>query len=188
MVYAISGSCQRRNNNLRSSRGVTKLHPSPLLLPRQFMELGGTAGKKLLSGEAGRVIRPTEGASFLRKRAQEISRIWRPAPRLTEASDEIVWQVMFMVSVAEKPTPCDYRPGGWQNAEGLSYSPAHLFSGNVRRCDRTSDMGPFDFGILIEPRHYIKYDYIRLPATDRIWGLLMRSKGQRFSMRGAARH
>ena len=49
----------------------------------------------------------------------------------------------------------------------------HLFSGDSATVSERLDKGLIDFGIFIEPFDLSKYDYMRLPLTDK-WGVLMR--------------
>lgn len=49
----------------------------------------------------------------------------------------------------------------------------HVFSGDADEVTERIDKGLLDFGVLIEPAHISKYDFIGLPARDS-WGVLMR--------------
>ena len=58
-----------------------------------------------------------------------------------------------------------------QNAyPGIHY---HLYSGNAEDVTERLDKGLLDFGILIEPADFSKYDSVKIPAKD-IWGVVMR--------------
>ena len=49
----------------------------------------------------------------------------------------------------------------------------HLTSGDANDMQEKLDKGLIDFGIFVEPADVSKYEYVRLPATER-WGILMR--------------
>ena len=49
----------------------------------------------------------------------------------------------------------------------------HLYSGNAQDVTEKLDKGLLDFGVLIEPTNFSKYDFIKLPYTD-CWGVLMK--------------
>lgn len=49
----------------------------------------------------------------------------------------------------------------------------YLYSGNAQDVTEKLDKGLLDFGILIEPTNFSKYDFIKLPYTD-CWGVLMK--------------
>ena len=49
----------------------------------------------------------------------------------------------------------------------------HIHSGNAEDITERLDKGLLDFGLLIHPVDYSKYEYIKLPAKD-TWGIVMR--------------
>ena len=49
----------------------------------------------------------------------------------------------------------------------------HLYSGNAEDVMEKLDRGLLDFGILIQPVDFSKYDHIPLPEKD-VWGVIMR--------------
>ena len=49
----------------------------------------------------------------------------------------------------------------------------HMISGDADDIQEKLDKGLIDFGIFVEPADITKYEFIRLPATER-WGIIMR--------------
>ena len=49
----------------------------------------------------------------------------------------------------------------------------HIYSGNAEDVMEKLDKGLLDFGILIQPVDFSKYDHLELPEKDR-WGVIMR--------------
>ena len=61
----------------------------------------------------------------------------------------------------------------------------HIHSGNAEDVTERLDKGLLDFGLLIHPVDYSKYEYIKLPAKN-TWGVVMR-KDSLLAQQGAVR-
>ncbi len=140
-------------------------------LSRQLKELEEELGKQLFI-RGSRRITLTEEGMILRKRAEEMLALMEKTKAEVSSSGEKISGeihigsgetegIRLIAKTAEKIR---------QKHPDISY---HLFSGNAEDVTERLDKGLLDFGILIEPADIKKYDFIKLPATDR-WGLLMR--------------
>ncbi len=140
-------------------------------LSKQLMELEEELGKKLLI-RGNRRVTLTEEGMLLRKRAQEIMELVDKTETEIGNVDEVIsgdiyigsgeTDAMRLIAKAVKKLQ-DEHPH-------IQY---HLYSGNADDVMERLDKGLLDFGIIIGTAHIQKYDYLRLPATDK-WGLLMK--------------
>ncbi len=147
------------------------LHVTQPTLSRQLMELEEELGKKLFI-RGNRKITLTDEGMLLRKRAEEIVELVEKTETEIIASDEVIngdiyigggeTDVMRILAQIAKKLQQKY--------PHIKY---HLFSGNADDVTERLDRGLLDFGVLIEPANIQKYEYIKLPATDK-WGVLMR--------------
>lgn len=155
------------------SKAAECLHITQPTLSRQIMELEEQLKTKLINrGKRNHKITLTEEGMLLRKRAEEIIQLVDKTESEFDASNEIISGDIYI-------------GGGETDAMRLIAKIAHnfqknhphiryhLFSGNAEDVTEKLDNGLLDFGILIEPANIEKYNYMKLPATDR-WGLLMR--------------
>lgn len=147
------------------------LHISQPTLSRQLMDLEEEFGKTLLIRGKRKITLTNEGV-LLQKRAEEIVAL----------ADKTAAEIM----VSDTSIGGDvYIGGGETDAMRLVARTArdihdqcpnvhyHLYSGDGRDVREKLDKGLIDFGILVEPADVTKYEWIRLPVTDR-WGVLMR--------------
>lgn len=147
------------------------LHVSQPSLSRQLMDLEKELGQQLFV-RGNRRITLTEAGELLRRRADE----------LVLLADKTEAELRSMQDVVSGDV---YIGGGETEAMRLIARAArdlqaahphicyHLYSGNADDVTERLDKGLLDFGLLIEPFDKQKYDFIRLPVSDR-WGVLMR--------------
>ncbi len=156
------------------SAAAQALHITQPTLSRQIMDLERELGCKLFSrGGRNHKLTLTQDGMLLRKRAEEIITLTDKTESEFASSDSLIsgdvyigggeTDAMRIIAKTAQKLKRDH--------QGIRY---HLFSGNADDVTEKLDSGLLDFGILIEPADIAKYNYIRLPATDR-WGLLMRN-------------
>ena len=144
-------------------------------LSKQLMDLEVELGKQLLV-RGNRRITLTEEGVLLRKRAQEIMELVNKTESEISNVDESIHGGVYI--------------GGGETAamrliaaiikrlqEEQPYIQYHLYSGNAEDVMERLDKGLLDFGLIIGTANILKYDYLRLPATDR-WGLLIRKDSE----------
>ena len=147
------------------------LHVSQPTLSRQLMDLEEEFGKTLMI-RGKRKITLTSDGQLLRKRAEELIALAdKTEAEMTFSDTEIGGDI--------------YIGGGEADAVRLVAKLArdiqkhypnihyHLTSGDADDLQEKLDKGLIDFGIFVEPADITKYEFIRLPATER-WGILMR--------------
>ncbi|MFR7589995.1 MAG: LysR family transcriptional regulator [Longibaculum sp.] len=147
------------------------LHITQPTLSRQMKELEEELGKQLFI-RGNRKISLTEDGQLLRKRAEEIT--------------SLVEKTELEMMASETSLSGDIYIGGGETEamrfiartiqKVQSVHPlikVHLYSGNAQDVIERLDNGLIDFGIIIDPADISKYDFIKLPTTDR-WGVLMR--------------
>ncbi|MDR2386410.1 MAG: LysR family transcriptional regulator [Deltaproteobacteria bacterium] len=152
------------------SRAAQYLHLTQPTLSRQLMDLEDELGAKLFI--RGRKVTLTEKGLLLRKRASEIIELSNKAAREISTPDATLGGEIHI-------------GGGETDAMRLMAKAAvnfnkkyplvryHLHSGNAEDISERLDKGLLDFGLIIAPTSFHKYDSIRLPAID-TWGLLTR--------------
>ena len=153
------------------TRAAERLHMAQPPLSRQLKALEDELGKQLLV-RGSRKITLTEEGMILRRRAEEIMAL------VEKARSEVV--------LSGDDTRGDVYVGGGEtqgmrliaktvkalrdNYPGIRI---HLFSGNAEDVSDRLEKGLLDFGLFVEPADMVRYDFARLPSTDR-WGVLMR--------------
>lgn len=147
------------------------LHLTQPTLSRQLSELEEELGTTLFI-RGHRKITLTDDGMRLRKRAEEIMALIGKTKAEFQAPAQIISGDVFigggesytMGLIAEviKTLQDDY-----PNIR------VHIFSGDADEVTERIDQGLLDFGVLIEPAHISKYDFMVLPAKDS-WGVLMR--------------
>lgn len=147
------------------------LHISQPTLSRQLMDLEEEFGKTLMIRGKRKITLTSEG-QLLRKRAEE----------LIALADKTEAEMTFSDTEIEGDI---YIGGGEADAIRLLAKLAkdiqkeypnihyHLTSGDADDIQEKLDKGLIDFGIFVEPADISKYEYIRLPASER-WGIIMR--------------
>lgn len=158
-----------REQNITAA--ARSLHVSQPTLSRQLMDLENEFGKVLLIRGKGKITLTNEG-QLLRKRAEE----------LITLADKTVSEMIFSDTEIGGNI---YIGGGEADAVRLIAKLAkniqteypnvhyHLVSGDADDLQEKLDKGLLDFGIFVEPADITKYEFIRLPATER-WGVIMR--------------
>lgn len=153
------------------SKAAQFLHVTQPTLSRQLMELEEQLDTTLFL-RGNRKITLTAEGMFFRKRAQEIIDLVDKTESDLLSSQEILSgdiyigsgesDAMHLIAQCAKELQVQY--------PNIHY---HLFSGNADDVKERLDKGLIDFGILIEPADFRKYDYMSLPMKDQ-WGVLMR--------------
>lgn len=153
------------------SGAAERLHISQPTLSRQIKDLEEELGTILLIRGNRRISLTNEG-HLLRKRAEEIISLVVKTESDLSTPDEIIAgdiyigggesEAMRILARVATSLQKDY--------PDVRY---HLYSGNADDVTEKLDHGFLDFGLLIEPANFKKYDYIRLNHKD-TWGLLMR--------------
>lgn len=147
------------------------LHVSQPSLSRQLMDLEQELGQQLFV-RGNRRITLTEAGELLRRRANELVLLADKTETELRSMQEVVagdvsigggeTEAMRLIARAARDLQADH--------PHICY---HLYSGNADDVTERLDKGLLDFGLLIEPFDKQKYDFIRLPVSDR-WGVLMR--------------
>ncbi len=155
------------------SKAAEYLHITQPTLSRQIMELEEQLETKLINrGKRNHKITLTDEGMLFHKRAEEILQLVDKTEAEFAVSDEIISGDIYIGS-----GETDAMRLIIQIAQDLKkdypHIRYHLFSGNAEDVTEKLDRGLLDFGILIEPANIEKYNYMKLPASDR-WGLLMR--------------
>lgn len=150
---------------------ANSLHLTQPTLSRQLQELEKELKQKLLVRGKSNITLTPEGI-ILRKRAEEIVEMVEK----TQAE---------FISISETISGDVYIGGG--ESDSMKYIAEiikniqsaypnikfHIYSGNAEDVTEKLDKGLLDFGILIQPVDFFKYDHITLPEKDR-WGVVMR--------------
>jgi len=146
------------------------LHLTQPTLSRQIRELEEELGTTLLI-RGSRNISLTESGILLRKRAEEIiTLVNRTESEISKSENQLQGNVYIGSAETEAIRTIAKIVKKLQMEYPLIQY--HLFSGNADSVKERLENGLLDFGILIEPSDFKKYDFLRLPTTD-IWGLLM---------------
>lgn len=153
------------------SNAAASLHMTQPPLSRAMQELEEELGKKLFI-RGNRKITLTEDGLLLRKRAAEIVElVEKTETELSATEEEITGDIYIgggeihaMHLIADAATKL------LKDQPGIKY---HLYSGNADDVAERLEKGLLDFGIVVGSSYVDKYDYLKLPATER-WGILMR--------------
>lgn len=152
------------------SRAAQALHITQPSLSRQIMDLEENLGLPLfLRGKRSMTL--TDQGMLLRKRAEQIMDLVHKTEEELATTEDISGTVY----IGAGETHVFRALTGAIQRLSREYPDIrfHLMSGNAEDVTERLDKGLLDFGLLIEPADLIKYEYLRLPATD-IWGVLMR--------------
>ena len=153
------------------TKAANSLHLTQPTLTRQLQELEKELKQKLLIRGKYKVTLTPEGM-ILRNRAREI----------VDLADKT--EAEFM-AISDTISGDIYIGGG--ESDSMKYIAEiikeiqsefpdikfHLYSGNAEDVMEKLDRGLLDFGILIQPVDFSKYDHIPLPKKD-VWGVIMR--------------
>lgn len=148
------------------------LHVTQPTLSRQMKDLEEELGKQLFL-RGNRRITLTEDGMLLRKRAEEIMNLVDKTEAELHASETLISGDIYIGGGETEGMRIIARAIHKTQVEHPLIK-FHLFSGNAADVTDRLDKGLLDFGILIEPAHFAKYDFVKLPTTD-TWGLLMRN-------------
>ena len=153
------------------TKAANSLHLTQPTLTRQLQELEKELKQKLLIRGKYKVTLTQKGM-ILRNRAREI----------IDLADKT--EAEFM-AISDTISGDIYIGGG--ESDSMKYIAEiikeiqsefpdikfHLYSGNAEDVMEKLDRGLLDFGILIQPVDFSKYDHIPLPEKD-VWGVIMR--------------
>lgn len=158
-----------REQNITAA--ARSLHVSQPTLSRQLMDLENEFGTVLLIRGKGKITLTNEG-QLLRKRAEELITLAdKTVSEMTFSDTEIGGNIYIgggeadavrLIAKLAKNIQTEY--------PNVHY---HLVSGDADDLQEKLDKGLLDFGIFVEPADITKYEFIRLPATER-WGVIMR--------------
>lgn len=147
------------------------LHVSQPTLSRQLMDLEDEFGKTLMIRGKRKITLTAEG-QLLRKRAEEIIALAdKTEAEMTFSNDEIGGDIYIGSGEADA-----VRLIAKLAVNIKKYYPHihyHIVSGDSDDLQEKLDKGILDFGIFVEPADITKYEFIRLPSTER-WGVIMR--------------
>lgn len=154
------------------TKAAEVMHTTQSNLSRQLAELEGELGKKLFE-RGSRKITLTEEGMFLRKRAQEIVELAERTENDLRTFDEVVSGAVHIGAIETQRMRWlgDIIAQMHEKYPQIQYD---LFSGSVAEIDDGLTKGLLDFGVMVAPVDYRKYDYIKLPENER-FGLLMRT-------------
>lgn len=142
-------------------------------LSRQLFQLEEELGQTLLI-RGKRRITLTEEGKYLRKQAQNIINMTDHTENVLRSfQDNIAGDIYIGAaeSMAMKFVGEIIRKSRNQYP-GIRY---HINSGNAQDITDKLDRGLLDFGIIVEPIDFEKYNYLELPVKD-TWGILMQKE------------
>ncbi len=158
-----------RKENITAA--ANELHITQPTLSKQLMDLENELGKKLFI-RGKRKITLTDEGLFLKKRAEEIVDLADKTENDFHSDDkDVIGDVYIGAGETDSmryiaKTIKDLR----QNYPNIRF---HLYSGNAEDIMEKLDKGLIDFGLFVGSADFKKYDYLKLPTTDK-WGLLIR--------------
>lgn len=152
------------------TRAATELNTTQPNLSRQLYQLEEELGQTLLV-RGKRRITLTEEGKYLRKQAQDIVHMVDHTENVLHSFQNHLTGEVFIgaaESMAMKFIGTIIRESR-NEYPGVHY---HINSGNAQDITEKLDRGLLDFGIVVEPIDFDKYNYIELPIKD-TWGILM---------------
>jgi len=159
-----------REENMTEAANV--LHVTQPTLSRQIADLENELGRKLFT-RTNRSTVLTEDGMQLRQRAEEIISLVQQTEDEMK-NDDMELSGCIRIGAAETHTMhiiAELLAALHREHHGIT---CELFSGNADTVEERLEHGLLDFGLLLEPVGLEKYNYIRLPETDRL-GILTRS-------------
>ncbi len=162
-----------REESITKAAKVLNMTQPPL--SRQIKELEEELGTQLLI-RGSKKIALTEEGRLLKKRAEEMINLMdKTVSELTSSNNHISGEILI----------------GAGETEGLSYLAQvakqlqtrypqifyKLYSGDATLVTEKLDSGLLDFGLLIGQVDINKYDYLKLPTSDR-WGVIMKEDSE----------
>ncbi len=153
------------------TRAAERLHISQPTLSKQLKDLEGELGKKLLV-RGSHDVKLTDEGQLLRRRAEDIlsmaDKTVDEFRSLGEFTGGDVW-----VGCAESDGIKHLAQCYMSLLERYPGLRLHLQSGNSADVTGQLDRGLLDFAVIVHEVDLSKYNYLKLPATDR-YGVLMR--------------
>lgn len=147
------------------------LHLSQPTLSRQISELEEQLGQQLFLRKSRSMVLTAEGM-VLRKRAEEIVAMVDKTEAEFSAMENTVAGDIY-IGGGETDAMKLVADILWDLRREYPDLRFHIHSGNAEDITERLDKGLLDFGLLIHPVDYSKYEYIKLPAKD-TWGIVMR--------------
>lgn len=147
------------------------LHLSQPTLSRQISELEEQLGQQLFLRKSRNMVLTAEGM-VLRKRAEEIVAMVDKTEAEFSAMENTVAGDIY-IGGGETDAMKLVADILWELRREYPDLRFHIHSGNAEDVTERLDKGLLDFGLLIHPVDYSKYEYIKLPAKD-TWGIVMR--------------
>lgn len=158
-----------REQNITAA--AERLHVTQPTLSKQLMDLESELGKQLFI-RGKRKITLTEEGEFLRQRAQEIVDLSdKTESAFRSGEDSIIGDVCIGCGETEGMRTLIKVMKDINN----DYPDIHyrLYSGNDEDVSEKLNKGLVDFGLFVGHTNLDRYDYIKLPVSDK-WGLLVR--------------
>lgn len=152
------------------TRAAAELNTTQPNLSRQLYQLEEELGQTLLIRGKRRITLSEEG-KYLRKQAQDIINIVDHTENVLHSfQDNLTGEVFIGAaeSMAMKFIGSIIR----KSRNQYPYVHYHINSGNTQDITEKLDRGLLDFGIIVEPIDFDKYNYLELPIKD-TWGILM---------------
>lgn len=153
------------------TKAAQALHMTQPPLSRQLKDLEDELGKQLLIRSSKKISLTSDGM-LLKKRAEEMVELMEKTKAELSASDDIISGDIYM-GCGETEAVSMIAKAAKSLQEKYPLIRYHIYSGDAAHiCERLNN-GLIDFGLLVEPFDFEKYDYIKLPTKD-TWGVLMR--------------
>ena len=152
------------------SKAAEYLHMTQPTLSRQMKELEEQLGKQLFT-RGNRQISLTDEGMILKKRAEEIISIVERAEAEVRANEELL--------TGDIHVGCTEKIGLKHIAQSLAlmqekhpFVRVHIKYGSTEDISSQIEKSELDFGIVIEPVDFMKYDYLKITHSH-TWGVLM---------------
>lgn len=153
------------------TKAAEVLHMSQPPLSRQLHDLEEELGVKLFERTNRKIILTNEGV-LLRQRSEEILKlVEKTKSDVSQESENISGEIY--IGSGETEGIRTLAKVIYRIRKKYPLIKFHFYSGHAEDVSDRLDRGLLDFGICIEPANMSKYDFIKLPTTDR-WGVLMR--------------
>lgn len=155
------------------TRAADYLHVTQPTLSKQIKQLEEEVGKKLFI-RSNYSIKLTEEGMLLRKRAEDIIKMVDKTMDEFRCLDEINGGDIY-IGGAESDAIKYFVWAAKNLHEKYPNIRFHLYSGNTENIGEKLDKGLLDFGIIVQDVDLSKYNYLKVPSTDK-WGALMRKE------------
>lgn len=155
------------------TRAADYLHVTQPTLSKQIKQLEEEVGKKLFI-RSNYSIKLTEEGMLLRKRAEDIIKMVDKTMDEFRCLDEINGGDIY-IGGAESDAIKYFVWAAKNLHEKYPNIRFHLYSGNTENIGEKLDKGLLDFGIIVQDVDLSKYNYLKVPSTDK-WGVLMRKE------------